>query len=163
LTNRSLSQSHERIENQDPTQAPQEPWRFSPSFLDPDFFAFPTFANQPLGYYAPTLGYYAPTLGWTNTLSEDGVHTGSIGDIHGFPPQTTQLRQSCHSKPYTPYQYCIEHPLFYQPLGFEPLDTPGGESPTDDSCIGANMHYDSLSMTSPCPSKMAIPLPTSEM
>jgi hypothetical protein len=112
--------------------------------LDADFFAFPTFTNQPPAYYAPSPGR-------ADILSEEEVQDGSIGDAYGFPTPTIEL----------PYQSCIEYPPFRQLLGFESLDSPRGGSPTDDSCIDTDIHHDTLSMTFPHPSNISIPLPTS--
>lgn len=59
------------IKDLDPTpRASHEPWRFTPSMLDPNSFAFHTFANQPPGYYTPTPG-------GTNTL-----YHHQAGDLH---------------------------------------------------------------------------------
>ena len=59
------------IKDQDPTpRGNNEPWRFTPSLLDPNSFAFTTFANQPPGYYTPTPG-------GTNTL-----YHSQAGDLH---------------------------------------------------------------------------------
>jgi hypothetical protein len=59
------------IKDQDPTPRGNiEPWRFTPSLLDPNSFAFTNFANQPPGYY--TL-----TPGGTNTL-----YHSQAGDLH---------------------------------------------------------------------------------
>jgi hypothetical protein len=55
----------------DPTpRGNNEPWRFTPSMLDPNSFAFTNFANQPPGYYTPTPG-------GTNTL-----YHSQAGDLH---------------------------------------------------------------------------------
>ncbi|CBX98070.1 similar to CP2 transcription factor family protein [Plenodomus lingam JN3] len=62
---------HEDIKDQDPTpRGSNEPWRFTPSLLDPNSFAFTSFANQPPGYYTPTPG-------GTNTL-----YHSQAGDLH---------------------------------------------------------------------------------
>jgi hypothetical protein len=69
--NRKYRPHHEDIKDQDPTpRAQHEPWRFTPSLLDPNSFAFTTFANQPPGYYTPTPG-------GTNTL-----YHNQAGDLH---------------------------------------------------------------------------------
>jgi hypothetical protein len=55
----------------DPTPRVQhDPWRFTPSLLDPNSFAFSNFANQ-------LPGYYTPTPGGTNTL-----YHSQAGDLH---------------------------------------------------------------------------------
>jgi hypothetical protein len=62
---------HDDIKDQDPTpRGSDQPWRFTPSLLDPNSFAFTSFANQPPGYYTPTPG-------GTNTL-----YHSQAGDLH---------------------------------------------------------------------------------
>lgn len=68
---RHHSVGHEGIKDLDPTpRAQNEPWRFTPSLLDPNSFSFAQFANQPPGYYTPTPG-------GTNTL-----YHNQAGDLH---------------------------------------------------------------------------------
>ncbi|KAI9052576.1 hypothetical protein LZ554_003919 [Drepanopeziza brunnea f. sp. 'monogermtubi'] len=68
---RHMSVGHEDMKDLDPTpRAQHEPWRFTPSLLDPNSFAFSAFANQPPGYYTPTPG-------GTNTL-----YHNQAGDLH---------------------------------------------------------------------------------
>lgn len=68
--NRDANINHEAFRDQDPTpRANNEPWRFTPSLLDPNSFTFSSFANQP--------GYYASTPGGTNTL-----YHPQAGDLH---------------------------------------------------------------------------------
>ena len=62
---------NEPFRDQDPTpRASHEPWRFTPSLLDPNSYAFNSFANAPPGYYTPTPG-------GNNTL----FHS-QAGDLH---------------------------------------------------------------------------------
>src|SRR5579871_1810425 len=96
---------HEDIKDQDPTpRAQHEPWRFTPSLLDPNSFAFSAFANQPPGYYTPTPGgtntlyhnqagdLHTPGMGIGMGLgtplslptSADGLHTTTMMDMTGF-------------------------------------------------------------------------------
>merc|ERR1712230_127509 len=64
------------IKEQDVTPKPfTDAWRFPPSLMDPNSFAFSAFANQPPGYYTPTPG-------GTNTLyhnQADNNHTPGMG------------------------------------------------------------------------------------
>jgi hypothetical protein len=61
----------EDIKDHDPTpRGSDQPWRFTPSLLDPNSFSFTSFANQPPGYYTPTPG-------GTNTL-----YHNQAGDLH---------------------------------------------------------------------------------
>jgi CP2 transcription factor len=82
-------------------------FRFTPSLLDPNSFAFSSFANQPPGYYTPTPGgtntIYHPQAGDLHTpgfsmglgtplsmpTSEAGISgsQASTGNLHGFNPQ----------------------------------------------------------------------------
>jgi len=96
---RSLNPGQD-VFDQDPTpRASAEPWRFTPSLLDPESFSFSAFANQPPGYYTPTPGgtntlyhpqagdLHTPTLGLGMGLgtplslptSDRGIH------VHGMP------------------------------------------------------------------------------
>jgi hypothetical protein len=99
---------HEDIKDQDPTpRGNNEPWRFTPSLLDPNSFAFTSFANQPPGYYTPTPGgtntlYHSQAgdlhtpgfsfgLGTPLSLptSEGALHAGQVAPanhLHGFNP-----------------------------------------------------------------------------
>lgn len=62
---------HDDVKDHDPTpRGNDQPWRFTPSLLDPTSFAFTSFANQPPGYYTPTPG-------GTNTL-----YHSQAGDLH---------------------------------------------------------------------------------
>ncbi|KAL9622762.1 MAG: hypothetical protein Q9160_002880 [Pyrenula sp. 1 TL-2023] len=75
----------------DPNATPkgfQDNWRFTPSLMDPNSFAFSTFANQPPGYYTPTPG-------GVNTL-----YHNQAGDLHtpGMGMNTPlSLPQSIHN------------------------------------------------------------------
>ncbi|KAF2429549.1 CP2 transcription factor family protein-like protein [Tothia fuscella] len=70
VTARQYAHEHE-IKDLDPTpRGSHDQWRFTPSILDPNSYAFTHFANQPPGYYTPTPG-------GTNTV----YHT-QAGDLH---------------------------------------------------------------------------------
>ncbi|CAG9991381.1 unnamed protein product, partial [Clonostachys byssicola] len=61
----------EPFQDHDPTpRATNEPWRFTPSLMDPNSYNFNSFANAPAGYYTPTPG-------GTNTLFHP-----QAGDLH---------------------------------------------------------------------------------
>ncbi|KAH6677427.1 CP2 transcription factor [Halenospora varia] len=109
---RHHSVGHEEIKDLDPTpRAQNEPWRFTPSLLDPNSFSFASFANQPPGYYTPTPGgtntlyhnqagdLHTPGMGMGLGLgtplsmptSADGLHANAMMDFttfgHQMPPQ----------------------------------------------------------------------------
>jgi len=69
-------------EDLDPTpRAAAEPFRFTPSLLDPNSSAFAAFANQPPTYYTPTPG--APNAGFSNHVNE--LPTPNMGISIGTP------------------------------------------------------------------------------
>lgn len=109
----SLAQPQDDL---DPTPRAQhnDPWRFTPSMLDPNSFAFSNFANQPPGYYTPTPGgshtlyhnqagdLHTPGMGLgmglgtplSHPTSSDGLHTGAMMEMpmfgHHVPSQHFQ-------------------------------------------------------------------------
>lgn len=65
-------ESQPDVKEQDATPKPYtDAWRFTPSLMDPNSFAFSAFANQPPGYYTPTPGgfgtLYHPQAGDLHT------------------------------------------------------------------------------------------------
>ncbi|KAK4231972.1 CP2 transcription factor-domain-containing protein [Podospora fimiseda] len=154
---RAQTLAHEAFRDQDPTPraaAANEPWRFTPSLLDPGSFSFATFGN-PGGYYTPTPGgtntlyhpragdLHTPTLGLGMGLntplslptSQGGIHSGTtplaIGSYH----------DNYHSQPFQqPFHGFLQHPpppqpsfapstFLHQDTGYETMDQDG--SPID--------------------------------
>jgi hypothetical protein len=135
---------HEDIKDQDPTpRGNNEQWRFTPSLLDPNSFAFASFANQPPGYYTPTPGgtntlYHSQAgdlhtpgfsfgLGTPLSLptSEGSVHAGQTaptGHIHGFNPHVLGTHQHFQTQnPFTLQSQPLQsQPLQSQPQSFAP-------------------------------------------
>ncbi|KAF2252576.1 hypothetical protein BU26DRAFT_259274 [Trematosphaeria pertusa] len=152
---------HEDIKDADPTpRGNNEPWRFTPSLLDPNSFAFSSFANQPPGYYTPTPGgtntlYHSQAgdlhtpgfsfgLGTPLSLptSEGGVHAGQTAPtthLHGFNPHALGTHHHFHNQ--NPFALQPQHaPSFaphqftHQPSAFEhaPLAQTHENSPMDN-------------------------------
>ncbi|KAH7095223.1 CP2 transcription factor-domain-containing protein [Paraphoma chrysanthemicola] len=152
---------HDDIKDQDPTpRGNDQPWRFTPSLLDPNSFAFTSFANQPPGYYTPTPGgtntlYHSQAgdlhtpgfsfgLGTPLSLptSEGGVHAGQIAPtahLHGFNPHA--LGTHHHFQNANPFgvqpqhsQAFAPHQFTHAPSAFDhgPLAQPHEESPMDN-------------------------------
>jgi hypothetical protein len=134
------------IKDQDPTpRGNTEPWRFTPSLLDPNSFAFTSFANQPPGYYTPTPGgtntlYHSQAgdlhtpgfsfgLGTPLSLptSEGGLHAGQVapsGHLHGFNPHALgshHFHQNVNpfSMPAQHSQAFAPHQFSHQPSAFD--------------------------------------------
>ncbi|TVY33146.1 Grainyhead-like protein-like protein [Lachnellula subtilissima] len=154
------SLGHEDIKDLDPTpRAQNEPWRFTPSLLDPNSFAFSNFANQPPGYYTPTPGgtntlyhsqagdLHTPGMGMGMGLgtplsmpsSSDGLHASTMMDMSGFGhhmhPQFHNFNPFGHQQ----HHHHQQHPqqdsfapssFVHQDTGYETMDHDG--SPMDD-------------------------------
>ncbi|KAL2130989.1 hypothetical protein VTI74DRAFT_5692 [Chaetomium olivicolor] len=144
---RSQSLSHEAFRDQDPTpRATNDPWRFTPSLLDPGSFSFTNFANQPPGYYTPTPGgtniQYHPTAGDLHTptlgvgmglgtplsmpTSEAAAHSGAgtmdmHGFHHGFPHQQFQ-QFNPFIQPPPPQPSFAPSSFMHQDTGYETMD-----------------------------------------
>ncbi|EUC49729.1 hypothetical protein COCMIDRAFT_22708 [Bipolaris oryzae ATCC 44560] len=152
--------SHEDIKDQDPTpRGNNEPWRFTPSLLDPNSFAFTSFANQPPGYYTPTPGgtntlYHSQAgdlhtpgfsfgLGTPLSLptSEGGLHAGQIAPtahLHGFNHHALGSHHFQNANPFGMQpqhsQSFAPHQFTHQPSAFDqrPLAQTHENSPMDN-------------------------------
>ena len=159
-----------------------DPWKLTPSFMDPNSFAFASFANQPPGYYTPTPG-------GINTLyhSQAGdLHTPGMGMHLGTPlsmPHTGQSLQSHDSgvemqhfqphlvshhhhfhNPFVQQQqaqqqsYAPSHFLQHHDSGYEAMEhSPHKSSPQQqqDKFMGGAVHNQPISG----PNETAIPSP----
>ncbi|RDL31917.1 Uncharacterized protein BP5553_09319 [Venustampulla echinocandica] len=137
------------LKDLDPTpRAQNEPWRFTPSLLDPNSFAFASFANQPPGYYTPGPNslyhnqagdLHTPGMGMGMSLgtplsiptSADAVHTSTMMDVSGFghtlPPQFHNYYPFGHpqpqSQPQPPAQPTFAPSSFvHQDTGYETME-----------------------------------------
>jgi hypothetical protein len=153
---RSHSLSHEAFRDQDPTPRAGEPWRFTPSLLDPNSFSFTNFANAPPGYYTPTPGgtntlyhsqagdLHTPTIALGMGLgtpmsmptSGDGLHSGTammdLTNFHSLHPH--------HFHNFNPFiQAPPPQPSFapstfvHQDTGYETMDQDGSPMDSDPS------------------------------
>ncbi|KAK2612092.1 hypothetical protein QQS21_001821 [Conoideocrella luteorostrata] len=134
--------------DQDPTpRASHEPWRFTPSLLDPTSYAFNAFANAQPGYYTPTPGghstlfhpqagdLHTPTLGvggigtpLSMPNSGDSLHSSAaVIDMSGF--QALQSHQFHHFNPFiqgAPSQQTFAPASFVrQDTGYETMEQDG--------------------------------------
>ncbi|KAI9788087.1 MAG: hypothetical protein M1816_007219 [Peltula sp. TS41687] len=140
----------EEVKDHDPTpRGVHEPWRFTPSLLDPNSFAFTSFANQPPGYYTPTPGgtntlyhsqagdLHTPSMGigvgtpLSLPTTESGVHVGSTVDLHGF---THPPLPSTHFQTFNPFaaqtSFAPSHFQTDPTATYESMDATGAVSPT---------------------------------
>lgn len=121
---------------QDATPKPfTDAWRFTPSLMDPNSYAFSAFANQPPGYYTPTPGgfgtlyhhqagdLHTPGMGMNTPLSlPHSVHTYHAQDplMHLQHFNTHFLHQSSFHDPFHPHQPQILVPPQPQQQTFAP-------------------------------------------
>ncbi|KAJ4170834.1 hypothetical protein NW754_006978 [Fusarium falciforme] len=157
--NRTQGIGQDAFRDQDPTpRATNDPWRFTPSLLDPNSMSFANFANAPPGYYTPTPGgtntlfhpqagdLHTPTLGLGMGLntplsmptSGDGMQPGpsqAVMDMTGF--QALQPHQFHHFNPFIqapPPQPAFAPSTFvHQDTGYETMDQDGSPMDSDPS------------------------------
>ena len=150
---RDLIPEHDEMKNHDSTpQGNQDPWRFTPSLMDTNSFAFASLANQPPGYYTPTPGgthtWYHNRAGDLHTpgmamgigtplslpTTADAVNVGSIGGVQGFAPaqlaanQFSTFRAFAGSGSFAPNLFDAQ-PDPRTTTSFEPMDASGNISP----------------------------------
>lgn len=158
---RAHSISHEAFRDQDPTpRASNDPWRFTPSLLDPGAFSFTNFTNQAPGYYTPTPGgtntlyhpqagdLHTPTLGLGMGLgtplslpnSEGAVHSHSgagpmeMGGFHHGFHQSQPFHQQFHHpfiQPPPPQPSFAPSSFMHQDTGYETMDQDGSPMDSD--------------------------------
>lgn len=176
---------NESFRDQDPTpRASHEPWRFTPSLLDPNSYAFNSFANAPPGYYATTPGgggtmfhpqagdLHAPTMTMGHGLgtplsmpsSGDAIHPGATAmDMAGF--QTLQPHQFHHFNPFiqtpAPQPGFAPSTFVHQDTGYETMEPDGSpmdSDPSDDRMptIATTLHSQKIARM-----PMGQPLPAS--
>ncbi|KID78491.1 CP2 transcription factor, partial [Metarhizium brunneum ARSEF 3297] len=130
--------------DQDPTpRASHEPWRFTPSLLDPNSYAFNAFASTQPGYYVPTPGgnnpllhsqagdLHTPTIaagGLSTPLSlpnsGDALHAGATAmDLSGF--QALPPHQFHHFNPFIHGAAFATTSFVHQDTGYETMDQDG--------------------------------------
>ncbi|PHH85826.1 hypothetical protein CDD83_11127 [Cordyceps sp. RAO-2017] len=146
---------HEPFRDQDPTpRASHEPWRFTPSLLDPSSYSFNSFVNAGPGYYTPTPGgantlfhkqagdLHTPTMPVVPSLgtplsmptSADAMHPGAaMVDMTGF--QHLQPHQFHHFNPFVQASQPGFAPstFVHRDTGYETMDHDGSPMDSDPS------------------------------
>ncbi|KAH8819559.1 CP2 transcription factor [Xylogone sp. PMI_703] len=163
---RPHSLSHEDLKDFDPTpRAQHDQWRFTPSLLDPNSFAFNNFANQPLGFYTPTPGgtnaiyhnqagdLHTPGMGigvlgtpLSLSTSTEGLQTNAMMDMsafgnhlpHGHFQNYNPFANHAHNPALQPEQSFAPSSFVHQDTGYETMDQDG--SPLDDSSHMSSMN-----------------------
>lgn len=165
---RHPSAPHEDIiKDLDPTpKAQHEPWRFTPSLLDPNSFAFSNFANQPPGYYTPTPGgsntlyhnqagdLHTPGMGMGMNIGTPmsmptldlNVHAGSMMDMSALHPQHLHPNQFQNYNPFG-QQQDHHHQTAYAPSSFVHQDTGYETMEHDGSPMDEDRRMSSINST----------------
>ncbi|PKS13010.1 hypothetical protein jhhlp_000351 [Lomentospora prolificans] len=189
IHDRTVGLPHENFRDQDPTpRATNEQWRFTPSLLDANSFAFAGFNHGAGGYYTPTPGgtntiyhpqagdLHTPTLGLGMGLntplslstSEATMHNpAAMMDLNHFQPmQMGQFNGGFVSA--APPQASFAPTAFVQhpDPGFETMDHDGPRMDTDEK-MGAMNGFHSISPVVDIDGRpqyngmhMAVPLPS---
>jgi hypothetical protein len=131
-------ESQSGVKEQDASLATPKPftdaWRFTPSLMDPNSYAFSAFANQPPGYYTPTPGGY----GTLYHHQAGDLHTPGMGmntplslphSIHGLHAQD-QLMHLHHFNPHLLHQPHPYQDLFQQQQPPPPIHVPTQQQQT---------------------------------
>ncbi|KAI9798565.1 MAG: hypothetical protein M1833_004702 [Piccolia ochrophora] len=180
-----MDQEHDDFKDHDHDSTPKamhDHWRLTPSLLDPDSFAFASFANQPPGYYTPTPGgtntmyhsqagdLHTPTMGigvctpLSLPTSDASVPIGSSMDLPTFAAQTLQPHQFHHFDPFAQSSFAPSQ--FQHQPSFEQMDASDDLSPMKDIGMDTEMHLQSplMGISSKYDGPMAAPpLPSTEM
>lgn len=168
------------FQDHDPTpRASNEPWRFTPSLMDPDSFSFSNFANAPPGYYTPTPGgtntlFHAQSGGLQTPVGLGGPAletplsmpaTGNpltsgagVVDMAGF--QTLPSHQMHHFSPFVqapqpPQAPYVPSSFVHQDTGYETMET--DSTPVTSHAPNPAYHQQGVSMMNYAPRQMAGP------
>jgi hypothetical protein len=182
VTSRQQGEHHD-LKDLDPTpRANADQWRFTPSLLDPNSFAFSQFANQPPGYYTPTPGgtntIYHPqagdlhtpgfTLGLGTPLS---MPTAEAGVQIGNSPQQAFEHQTLaphvfqnpnpfafqhHQQPQHHQQTFAPHQFTHQPSHFEPFQHHVESQKMDEYPVDVEMQEQPVDAFAPPSTEMAM-------
>ena len=173
LTNFQSHRTHsigegDAFHDHDPTpRASNEPWRFTPSLMDPDSFSFNNFANAPPGYYTPTpggtntlfhpqtgdlqtpVGMAGPVLGTPLSMPASGnpITSGAgVVDVAGF--QALPPHQMHHFNPFVqappPQPPFVPSSFVHQDTGYETMEqdgTPVTSNPSENRMTSVDSAY----------------------
>jgi hypothetical protein len=150
----------ESIKSHEPTpKSLHDPWRLTPSLLDPNSFAFTSFANQPPAYYAATT---PGSMGMSYHNQAGDLHTPNMAINLVAPlaiPTAADAAPNAHSaidmfhfhRPFVSHQGHGMDP-FAQPHSFSPrtfLRRDSGYDPLDPSVEPSpdrNLHINGSSL-----------------
>ena len=162
ISSRQFGDLEELKEHDVTPKAVNDNWRFTPSLMDPNSFAFANFANQPPGYYTPTPGgvntlyhsqagdLHTPGMGMnigtplslSHPSSALHVQDPSMADFHNFPPQFLHSHPfqnlNPFSQPPTHQPQSAYHPsnfLQHQDSGYDAMDGTPDKSPANTAMM----------------------------
>lgn len=131
---------HEANKDHDPSLGESDHWRFTPSMLDTNSFAFASFANQHSEGFTPTpaggMGsvfhnqagdLHTPGMGFglgtplSTSNTESHHNSASALDMHGFHPHMLHLQPYPNSNPFAQQQSYAPSSFVHQDSGYETM------------------------------------------
>ena len=170
----------------DQDQTPRGPlsdsWRFTPSLLDTNSFAFNSFVNQPPGYYTPTPGgmntlyhnqagdlhtpgmtlHLGTPLSMPMPMPEQPLHAGASMDMHGFHPQLFQTNPFQQHGQYMQTQSYAPSSFVHQDSGYEAMEGSPGHNMDVDIEMQRDLHSATFQNHSIDATMAALPIPSAE-
>lgn len=170
----------------DQDQTPRGPlsdsWRFTPSLLDTNSFAFNSFVNQPPGYYTPTPGgmntlyhnqagdlhtpgmtlHLGTPLSMPMPMPEQPLHAGASMDMHGFHPQLFQTNPFQQHGQYMQTQSYAPSSFVHQDSGYEAMEGSPGHNMDVDIEMQRDLHSATFQNHSIDATMAAPPIPSAE-
>lgn len=150
-------------DSKDPNKTPKDAhdqWRFTPSILETNTFSFPSFANNPPGYYTPTPGgtstayhnqagdLHTPGMGFNLgtplSLPTSDVNIHSVAaDLHAFNPHLFDSHHFHATNLYAPQQSFAPSSFVHQDAGYDAMEAATGGSPAHELKMEAGLRGES--------------------
>lgn len=139
-----------------------DPWRFTPSMLDTNSFAFTSFANQSSGDYTATPGgslntifhnqagdLHTPGMGFqlgtplSISASESHTNPASAVDMHGFQQHMLHSQPFQHANPFAQQQTYAPSSFVHQDCGYETMNPQQNGLPNEKLVMDSESHGES--------------------
>ena len=136
-------------------------WRFTPSMLDTNSYAFTAFANQHSGDFTPTPtggmnavfhnqagDLHTPGMGFhlgtplSMSASEGHTNTASAVDIHGFHPHLLHTQTFQNSNPFAQQESYAPSSFVHQDSGYETMNPQQSRLPNEKLAMDSESHRD---------------------
>ena len=137
-------------------------WRFTPSMLDTNSYAFTAFANQHSGDFTPTQtggmsavfhnqagDLHTPGMGFhlgtplSMSASESHTNPASTVDIRGFHPHLLQTQTFQNSNPFAQQESYAPSSFVHQDSDYETMNPQQNGLPDEKLAMDSELHKDS--------------------